>query len=237
MNVALDVHTHTVASGHAYSTLQEMVQAAADKGLKILGITDHGPTVRGSCNPVYFSNFHVIPREIKGVKLLMGAEINILNVNGDLDLKEKYINMLDLRIAGIHQSCYTGGTIEENTEAMIKVMQNPEIDIISHPADGSADLNLEEVVRAAKETRILLEINNSSLNPNRGKEKAWEYNRQLVRLCKQYGVMVIMGSDAHISYDVANYRFIYQLFQEEEFPESLVINDKPDLFLKMLKRN
>ena len=53
MNVALDVHTHTVASGHAYSTLQEMVQAAADKGLKILGITDHGPTVRGSCNPVY----------------------------------------------------------------------------------------------------------------------------------------------------------------------------------------
>ena len=166
----------------------------------------------------------------------MGAEINILNVNGDLDLKEKYINMLDLRIAGIHQSCYTGGTIEENTKAMIKVMQNPEIDIISHPADGSADLNLEEVVQAAKETRILLEINNSSLNPNRGKEKAWEYNRQLVRLCKQYGVMVIMGSDAHISYDVANYRFIYQLFQEEAFPESLVINDKPDLFLEMLKR-
>ena len=237
MNVALDVHTHTVASGHAYSTLQEMVQAAADKGLKILGITDHGPTVRGSCNPVYFSNFHVIPREMNGVRLLMGAEINILNVNGDLDLKEKYINMLDIRIDGIHQSCYTGGTIEENTKAMIKVMQNPEIDIISHPADGSADLNLEEVVRAAKETRILLEINNSSLNPNRGKEKAWEYNRQLVRLCKQYGVMVIMGSDAHISYDVANYRFIYQLFQEEEFPESLVINDKPDLFLKMLKRD
>lgn len=43
MNIELDVHTHTVASGHAFSTLQEMAQAAADKGLKLLGITEHSP--------------------------------------------------------------------------------------------------------------------------------------------------------------------------------------------------
>ena len=237
MNIELDVHTHTIASGHAYSTLQEMVQSAADKGLKILGITEHGPTVRGSCNPVYFSNFHVIPRLINGVKLLLGSEINIINTNGDLDLKQKYIDMLDIRIAGIHESCYSGGTIDENTDALIKVMKDPSIDIISHPADGSAELHFEKIVQTAKENKILLEINNCSLNPNRGKEKAWDYNRQLVRLCKKYGVMVIMGSDAHISYDIANYNFVYQLFQEEEFPESLVINDKPDVFLKCLQRN
>lgn len=52
MKTQLDVHTHTVASGHAYSSLQEMAQAAADKGLKILGITEHGPGIPGTCDPI-----------------------------------------------------------------------------------------------------------------------------------------------------------------------------------------
>ena len=43
--VLLDAHTHTVASGHAYSSLQEMAKAAADMGLEVLGITEHGPSV------------------------------------------------------------------------------------------------------------------------------------------------------------------------------------------------
>ncbi len=236
MNVALDVHTHTVASGHAYSTLQEMVKSAKEKGLQILGITDHGPSIRGACNPVYFNNFHVIPRNIEGVKILMGCEINILNANGSLDLPDKTIDKLDIRIAGIHQSCFTSGTIVENTQGIINVIKNPKIDIISHPADGSAELLLEPIVQAAKENRILLEINNSSLNPNRGKAHAWDKNRELVRLCKKYELMVIMGSDAHISFDVANYNYVYQLLEEENFPMSLVVNDKPDLFLKHLQR-
>ena len=84
---------------------------------------------------------------------------------------------------------------------------------------------------------MLLEVNNSSLNPNRGKKNAWEYNRKLLRLCKKYELMVILGSDAHISYDVARYDFVFKLLEEEEFPDALVINDKPELFREILKRN
>ena len=62
MKIELDVHTHTIASGHAFSTLQEMAQAAADKGLKVLGITEHSPGVPGTCHPIYFRNLHVVPR-------------------------------------------------------------------------------------------------------------------------------------------------------------------------------
>lgn len=236
MNIALDVHTHTVASGHAFSTIREMVESAKCKGLKILGITDHGPTIRGACHPVYFKNFHVIPHEIDGLTVLMGAEINILNTNGDLDLKDSTIDVLDLRIAGIHQSCFTSGTKAENTKGLIKVIENPKIDIISHPADGSAEIDMEKIVLAAKSNRILLEINNSSLNPNRGKTLAWEKNRELIRLCKKHQLMVILGSDAHISYDIANYKFIHNLLQEEDMPEELIINDKPELFLNHLNR-
>ena len=86
MKTQLDVHTHTVASGHAYSSLQEMAQAAADKGLKILGITEHGPGIPGTCNPMYFRNMHCVPRQLYGIRLMLGAELNILNTNGDICL-------------------------------------------------------------------------------------------------------------------------------------------------------
>ncbi|MBR5374609.1 MAG: phosphatase [Paludibacteraceae bacterium] len=237
MKVALDVHTHTIVSGHAYSTIQEMAKAAAEKGLQILGMAEHGPTIKGACDSAYFNNLSVIPEEIYGVKILVGAEINILDTYGSLDLSEKSIRKLKIRIAGIHHSCYRPGTVEENTDAVIGVMKNPLIDIISHPADGTADLDYERLVQTAKETRAMLEINNSSLSPSRGKEKAWECHKQLLTLCKKYELMVIMGSDAHISFDVARYDHIYRLLQEVEFPEALLINDKPDLFWQRLKRN
>ena len=54
MKTLLDVHTHTVASGHAFSTLQEMTVAASEKGLKLLGITEHAPGIPGTCSPIYF---------------------------------------------------------------------------------------------------------------------------------------------------------------------------------------
>lgn len=107
--IQLDVHTHTVMSGHAFSTVQEMVHEAAAQGLKILGITEHGPNIPGTCDPIYFRNLHVVPRQMYGVRLLLGAELNILDTKGTLDLDEQYYRMMDLRIAGIHSLCWKGG--------------------------------------------------------------------------------------------------------------------------------
>ena len=125
MKIELDVHTHTVASGHAFSSMQEMAQAAAGKGLKLLGITEHSPGIPGTCDPIYFRNLHVVPRQMYGIELLLGAEINILDSEGNLDLDEFYLKILDLRIAGIHSLCYKWGTPEENTHGMVQVVSNP----------------------------------------------------------------------------------------------------------------
>lgn len=236
MEIKLDVHTHTIASGHAFSTLQEMAQAAAAKGLEILGITEHAPGIPGSCDPIYFRNLHVVPRELYGVRLMLGAELNILDYEGHVDLSEFYWKKMDLRIAGIHSLCYKPGKVEQNTAAMIGAIRNPYVQIISHPADGTADVLFEPIVRAAKETHTILEINNSSLNPVRKKIRARDNNLMLLYYCKLYEVPVILGSDAHISFDIANYNFIYELLYEIEFPDALILNDKPELFLKMLKR-
>ena len=196
--ILLDVHTHTIASGHAFSSLQEMVHAAAEKGLQILGITEHAPGIPGTCTPIYFRNLHVVPRKMYGVELLLGAELNILDYEGHIDLEEFYWKMLDIRIAGIHSLCYQNGTIEQNTSAMLGAIRHPYVQIISHPGDGTADLLFEPIVLAAKET-------------------------------------VILGSDAHISFSIAQYDHIYPLLQEVDFPDALILNDKSEQFKRLLK--
>ena len=226
MKTLLDVHTHTVASGHAYSTIQEMAREAANRGLQILGITEHAPGIPGTCNPIYFRNLHIVPRLMYGVRLLLGAELNILDTKGTLDLSEYYYRKMDIRIAGVHSLCWEGGTKEENTAGVVAA--------ISHPGDGTAELLFEPLVLAAKESRTLLEINNSSLNPVRDKEAAVVNNLEILRLCKQYDVPVILSSDAHISFDIADYHFIHPLLAQTEFPEALILNDKPQAFLDYL---
>lgn len=237
MKIELDVHTHTIASGHAFSTIQEMAQAAADKGLKLLGITEHSPGIPGSCAPIYFRNLYIVPRNMYGIELMLGAEINILDTEGNLDFDEHYLNMLDIRIAGIHSLCYTPGTPEENTQGMINTIANPYIHIISHPGDGTTKLLFEPIVQAAKEHHTLLEINNSSLRPSRHKVEARPNNLEILRLCKQYEVPVILGSDAHISFDIATYNFAMELVNEAEFPEELIINTDVKKFKEYLNMN
>lgn len=232
MKTLLDVHTHSIVSGHAYSSIQEMAMAASEKGLQILGITEHAPALPGACDPIYFRNLHVVPREMYGVRLLLGAELNILDTKGTLDLDENYYRILDLCIAGIHSLCWKGGSREENTYAMLQAIRNPWTQIISHPGDGTAQLDFEPIVLAAKETRTLLEINSSSMDPVRHKEEARDNNLEILRLCRRYEVPIILGSDAHISFSVADYRYALPLLAETDFPEALVVNDKPEWFLE-----
>jgi len=97
--IELDVHTHTLASGHAFSTIQEMAKAASEKGLKFLGITEHTPGIPGSCELIYFRNLHVVPRNMYGVNLLLGAEINILSPDGTLDIDSTALEFKDVQLS------------------------------------------------------------------------------------------------------------------------------------------
>lgn len=211
-----------------------MVTAASQKGIKVLGITEHGPNIPGTCQPIYFHNFHCIPRLIDGVRLLMGCEINILNTHGDIDLDDQTMDCLDLRIAGIHGVCWKPGSREENTAGVAKVMRDPRIHIISHPGDGTADLDFPTLVKVSKESHTLLEINNHSLSPVRHMKGARENNLEILRLCKDMDVPVILGSDAHISYMIGDYSRLYPLLDAVQFPERLIMNYSPDKFFSFL---
>ena len=83
----IDMHTHTTASGHAYNTLYELAYSAAQRGLALLGCSDHAPAMPGSCHYYHFLNFKVIPRTICGVKIMMGVELNIIDYEGAIDME------------------------------------------------------------------------------------------------------------------------------------------------------
>ena len=225
MKFVLDSHTHTVASGHAYSTVLEMARAAADLGLELLCITDHAPGMEGTTNRDYFANARVIDRELFGVQLMVGAELNIMDTQGNVDLDEPMLRKLDLAIASLHTKCIApGGDAEGYTHALVTAMQSPYINIIGHPDDGRYPLDYPTLVRAAGEHGVLLEVNNSSLTPGCFRVNAPVHCAEMLRLCKKEGVPVVVGSDAHFVSYVGNHQYARALFEELDFPEELVMN-------------
>ena len=231
MRDVLDVHTHTIASGHAYNTMMEMIHAAQEKGLEVYGITEHASRMPGSCHDFYFHNLKVVERQHGELEVLLGVELNILDEKGTVDLEEPYLGRMDVAIASLHPPCISPGSREWNTECLIQAMKNPHINVIGHPDDGRYPLDYEAVVQAAKEYHTLLEINNNSLNPRGFRQNARENDLEMLRLCKKYHAPVILGSDAHYYKDILNHEFALALLEESDFPEELVVNtDKQKLY-------
>ncbi|MGL5381306.1 phosphatase [Clostridium sp.] len=224
MKALIDLHCHTLASGHAYSTLKENVEGAIESGIKILGVADHGPNMPGGPHIFYFHNLRVIKDNINGIRVLKGVEANIIDYNGNIDIEEEVLEQLDYVIASLHPPCVSFGTKAENTNAVIKAIENKYIKIIAHPDDSRYPLDYEEIVKKAKEHNVLLEVNNSSLKPNGYRAGAWDNYRTLLKLCMEYEVKVIMSSDAHIWYDIGRFDNCERLFKEIGFPLSLVVN-------------
>ena len=231
MSLILDAHTHTIASGHAYSTMSEMTDAAVKKGLLLLGITEHAPAMPGSCKNIYFHNLKVVPRQQEGIRLMLGVEANIMDYDGSLDLDEQTVTSVDYVIASLHPPCCAPGSKAENTGTYIKAMKNPKVSIIGHPDDGRYPVDFDELVRAAKENHCLLEINNSSLNPKGFRQNARENIIKMLELCAKYNTAVIAGSDAHIKNDVGNFCYVSPLLEEMDFPKELVVNHSVESFL------
>lgn len=232
----LDLHTHTVASGHAYCTLREMAKAASDKGLELLGITEHAPKMPGTCHKFYFQNIKVVPREMYGIQLLLGSEVNILDAAGTVDLEQKTLEKLDVVIASLHVPCIHPGSRAENTEAYLNAMKNPYINIIGHPDDGRYEIDYEALVQGAREYGKVLELNNHSMDPDCTRENAVENDTFMLNYCKKYQVPVVMDSDAHFDLLIGEFDLARELLTKLDFPEELVLNRSVDAVKKYVNR-
>lgn len=236
MNIVVETHSHTIASGHAYNTIDEMARAASEKGIKALAITEHSPNMPGTCHELYFHNLKVVNRIRHGVKLLLGVELNIMDYGGNVDLDEGILCGLDIAIASLHTPCIKPGNITENTNAVIGAMKNPYIRIIGHPDDSRYPLDYERLVKAAKEHHVLLELNNNSLNPTWGRLNAKENDIKMLELCKMYHVPITLGSDAHVDTDIGNCCFSKEIIKITNFPKELIINNSFEKFMSFLSK-
>lgn len=232
----MDLHTHTIMSGHAYSTRNEMIKAAEEKGLEIYAITEHAPAMPGSCHNMYFMNYKVLPRTYKNMTVLYGVELNILDYAGRVDLPKSLLKEMDLTLASIHVPCYVSGTVEENTNAYVEAMKNPYINIIAHPDDGRFPINYEMLVKAAKEYHVILEVNNASLAPGSFRGDPREQYKEMLQLCMNYEVPVVMNSDAHVEVQVGEHGFAQEVLDLAGFPEELVVNYHREILKEYINR-
>lgn len=234
MNFVADLHTHTVVSGHAYSTLLENAKYASDIKLKILGVTDHGPNMPGAPDPWYFGNFQVLPRKLFGVKMLYGCEANIIDYEGNLDIEIERQKLLDIMIVSLHEPLMEGGNdINLNTTTILKAMDNPSVNILGHIGNPRFPINAEVIVKKAKEKNILIEINNSSFLTSR---KGSDINcTKIAKLCKEHGVKIIVNSDAHFCYSIGNFAVVEEMLKDINMPEELIINTNEERLIAFLK--
>lgn len=161
-----DIHTHSIASGHGtICTISDMAKAASSKGLKLLGITDHGPATLAAGTSSYFRSLTYSPRKRFNVELLYGIELNILDVNGKVDLEQELLEKLDYAIASMHLQNFRPAGREENTQAFLNVMKNPVVKILGHIDNTQYELDYDAIIKAAGENGVIPEINEASLAP------------------------------------------------------------------------
>ena len=234
MKYLSDLHTHSIVSGHAYSTLLENINCCAEKGIKILGTSEHAPTMPGAPHYWYFGNMKVVPRVINGVTILRGCEANILDIDGSLDMTDESSRNLDYMIASFHEPVFKPKSKEENTEAILNVMDKyDKVEILGHLGNPNYELDYEAIVKKAKEKNIMIEINNSSLLGS--SRVGSDVNcKKVALLCREIGTKVILTSDSHINTCIGVFNKGIELLEEIQMPKELVMND-PEKLIAHLK--
>ena len=230
--ILTDLHCHTVASAHAYSTIKEYAEIAAQKGLEAIAITDHAPGVTDGAHIYHFQNLVSLPRVINNVTILRGAECTFQNSRAELDLDGNVLKNLDIVIASMHQSVYSPKDSDEHTGLLLCAMDNPYVDILGHIGREKTEFDIEQVVLKAKKTKKLIEINSSSLKGKR----VWQHCARVALMCKKHDVPVVVTSDSHFCYDVGNFDSSLKLLSEAGFDMNLVMNSSLNKITDFLKQ-
>ena len=147
--IIADLHTHTLASTHAYSSLTEMVRAASERGLYAIAITDHGKAMPGSPRDWYFGNLREVPLRYRGVLTLAGMEANVLDFEGRLDLEPGDARALDWVVASIHHLPLEGlqnPDVEKCTHLWSQVAKDPRVHVIGHSGDPQFAYDVDKVI-------------------------------------------------------------------------------------------
>ena len=221
-----DIHTHSIASGHGTScTISDMAKTASKKGLKLLGITDHGPGTLAAGTSSYFRSLTHAPKKRFGIELLFGVELNILDTDGGLDLNDELLSQLDYAIASMHAQNYKSVSIKENTSAYLNAMRHPCVKILGHCDNPAFPADYETLAIAAKKYGVIFEINEASLAPYGYRGDTRANNKEILRCCAKYDIPIVLSSDSHGTEHIGDFTYAAEFVHETMFPESLILNN------------
>ncbi len=221
MRIVADLHTHTIASTHAYSSLYEMARGAKNKGLAAIAITDHGSDMKDAPHPWHFSNLDIVPRKIEDVTVIRGIEFNIRPGGGLDDIQPRHLKAMEFTLASFHDGCFPPSTKEAHTEALEAVVMDDRVNALGHPGNPKYAFDMEYIIPKCAEYGKLVEINSNSFSVRKGSHRNC---MEIAKLCKKYEVPVVVNSDSHIEFAVGNFDEALSLLEEAGFPEELVIN-------------
>lgn len=230
--IKTEVHTHTLVSDHAYNTLLEMITAAAGNGTELLAVTNHGPALDGDgAHPWHFGNLKAIPRKASGIYVVRGAEANLISLDGTVDLPQETLKVLDWVIASVHNPCIKPGTVEENTNMYIRALENPLIDALGHSGTPNFPYDIDAVLETAKGLNKVIELNNHSFV---ARKTSIENCKKIARRCAELKVNVVISTDAHSIYELANTENAWAMAMEAGICEEQIINLTAERFIAYL---
>jgi putative hydrolase len=166
-----------------------------------------------------------------GLRFLKGIEANILDLEGGLDMAAAQLRRLDFVMAGLHEICFPPRSREENTLALVRALENPVVDAVSHAGNPIYPIDARTVILAAKNNGKAIEINNSSFRVRPGSHESC---REIALICIETGTQVVCGSDAHWWRDVGRFDKVLELFREIRMPPGLVLNSSMASFDRFL---
>ncbi len=231
-HIAIDTHTHTILSGHAWSTLTENAKAAADRGLTGLCLTEHGPRIPGGAVDYLPAAQKMLPRRLFEIDIYQGTETNIVDFNGAIDIPMRFLDRTDFAIASLHDIVIKPGNSQQNTAGLIGALNHPFIDMLGHIDDAKVPCDFEAIILEAKKLGKIIEINNNSLLVRRGSEPNII---ALAKLCMQHSVRICVSSDAHFWTMIGDVEPALKVLRYVGFPEELVANRSKEAFEQYLR--
>ncbi len=220
-----DLHTHTCASGHGTADrITDLAKEASRRHMETLGISDHGPATAGSAGLSYFRSLALCERNRFGLELRYGAEANILDTDGSLDIPDDVLKVLDYCIISMHRPIYASGSAAENTRAYIRAMRHNKVRFIGHCDDSRFPVDYRELVEAALAAGVVPELNNVSLLPDSYRKDCHANAAKLLETCAALSCPILLSSDSHGRKHVGEVTEAVKLLKEVHFPEALIAN-------------
>lgn len=236
-NIKGDFHVHTKDSDGSHS-IEEIIHAARERGYKYIAITDHSKSLgiaRGmSIERLLEQNkkIQAVNKHLRGFKLLSGIEMDIKS-DGTMDYPDKVLKKLDVVVASIHSGFRQSK--EQLTKRLVSAMKNPHVSIIAHPTGrllGERDayeINMEEVLRTARDTGTAIEINAYPLR--------LDLNDIYIKKAKEMGIPLVISTDTHIAYQFDFMRYGVGIARRGWLEQKDILNTYTyKALLKYLKR-